>query len=337
MLIRSYKKGDEIEILNLRKLVFGEKDRFKNTLKGWLWEYEGVKQQKPIIVVAEDRGKIIGHYGLIPIILTKGGKDYFCGLAVDLMVHPQYRRQGIFVSLYKEIEIQAKTNGMHGILGFPNQITLPTYTKKLEWNILGELDVFLKTNLKFLTNSIRSKFTGIKSLSQISYIVSDDIKIKKIFNFDEVTLSHTNMELYYTVKREKNYLNWRYIEPFWYSYKCYKIISREITLGYFVLRFFKQKPFYFAILMDIFPFPVVNWPTTQKIFKTIVKMCERTGVAGLITSHPPNWPKTHFAMGIKVPASFNPRPWYVGWKDLSGELRISATQLYLTFGDGDII
>lgn len=337
MLIRSYKKGDEIEILNLRKLVFGEKDRFKNTLKGWLWEYEGVKQQKPIIVVAEDRGKIIGHYGLIPIILTKGGKDYFCGLAVDLMVHPKYRRQGIFVNLYKEVETQAKREGMYGILGFPNQITLPTYTKKLGWEILGKLDVFLKTNFKFIISSIPSRFSGMKSLNQIIYIVTDKIKIKKITSFHDVTLSYTNMRSYYTLKREKNYLNWRYIEPFWYSYNCYKIVSEEDTLGYFVLRFLKKKAFYFAVLMDIFPFPVVNWTITQKIFNTIVEMCEKTGVAGLITSSPPNWQKTPFPMGIRVPRAFDPRPWYVGWKDLSGKLRISGTQLYLTFGDGDII
>lgn len=337
MLIRPYKKGDETGILNLRKVVFGDKDRFKNTLKGWLWEYEGVKKGKPIIVVAEDRGNIIGHYGLLPIILKRGEEEFLCGLAVDLMVHPRYRRQGIFVSLFKEVEKQAKIIRINGILGFPNQITLHAYIKKLGWKILYELDVFLKTNPRFITNAILSKFLDIRSPNQPIYEVTDKIYIKKINSFDDFDLSCDNMKYYYTLKRDKDYLNWRYIEPSWYSYKCYKIISEEDILGYFVLRFFKYIVFYFAVLIDIFPFPVVSWPITQKIFNTIEKICQNTGVAGLIFSNPFKWPMSYFPMGIRVPKSLNPRPWYVGWKDLTQKVKISGNQLYLTFGDGDII
>ena len=63
--IRKYKKNDEIGIMNLDNSLLTHKWNKRN-LKNWYWKYKnGISNS--IIVVAEYKKKIIGHFAVIPI------------------------------------------------------------------------------------------------------------------------------------------------------------------------------------------------------------------------------------------------------------------------------
>ncbi|MFN3533811.1 MAG: GNAT family N-acetyltransferase [Desulfatiglandales bacterium] len=337
MVIRPYKRGDEEGIVRLRRSVFGDMDPYKATIEGWKWEFGEIPSGSPIIVVAEEGGEIVGHYGLLPMTLCHRGKEQPFGLAVDLMVHPLYRRRGLFVNMYREVERKAREEGLAGILGFPNERTLPTYKNRLGWKHLMDLSLFFAANPIFLLSCIRG-YETTPSLPTYGKYKGMEIIFETISRFENAITPLDSGALPYSfLKRDPDYLNWRYIKPRWYSYRCYRILLRKEPLGYFVIRNYQKKGLWFAVLMDIFPFPLIDRETTKRVFKEILAMLKGSNIVGLIFSDSIGFFKKFLDPGIRIPSLLNPRPWHVGWRDLSDGCGPVSEDFYLTFGDGDIL
>ena len=67
----------------------------------------------------------------------------------DSMVHPDYRRRGIFLSLAKECYTLAEKEGARLLYGFPNAQSYPAVVNRLDSIDLGEFPELLKIlNLK---------------------------------------------------------------------------------------------------------------------------------------------------------------------------------------------
>jgi GT2 family glycosyltransferase len=90
--IRPYRSGDEEEITRLFHHVFGK----AMSLEEWRWKYTG-KGGRPRVFVGEAGGRIVCHYGGVPVRMSLLGKD-LTGLAiVDSMAHPYYQGRGLFL------------------------------------------------------------------------------------------------------------------------------------------------------------------------------------------------------------------------------------------------
>jgi hypothetical protein len=66
-----------------------------------------------------------------------GGKETRLAFSCDTMIHPEYRRQGMFSALARELYDHLETEvGINLVWGFPNDQSLPGFTGKLDWRMM---------------------------------------------------------------------------------------------------------------------------------------------------------------------------------------------------------
>jgi GNAT superfamily N-acetyltransferase len=72
----------------------GEGDKLEERF--WKWEFLGVPDGKALIYIVEERGSVVGHFADIPRRFSVNGRVVLGTLSLDLMVHPDFWRKGIF-------------------------------------------------------------------------------------------------------------------------------------------------------------------------------------------------------------------------------------------------
>jgi GNAT superfamily N-acetyltransferase len=95
MKIRLYKKNDEKGLLKLDSLLethpWNRRDK-----KNWHWKYKGSNPfGKSIIVVAEDKKKIIATFSIIPIEYRLNKKLIKGSHSIAMLVHPDWQKKGV--------------------------------------------------------------------------------------------------------------------------------------------------------------------------------------------------------------------------------------------------
>ena len=95
MKIRTYKKGDEIDILKLDSISENHPWNRRNKAN-WIWKYKGPNPfGKSIVVVAEYKKKIIATFAIIPINYSFSGKIIKASHSIAMIVHPKWQKKGI--------------------------------------------------------------------------------------------------------------------------------------------------------------------------------------------------------------------------------------------------
>lgn len=106
--IRGYEEGDEIQLVELIKLVFDTRGRTdpKYTFSDHFnWKYLENPNGIVCIAIAEDNGKIIGCNNVIVRQVKINDTVYLQGDGGDAAVHPNYRNQGIYNKLRKQTDL----------------------------------------------------------------------------------------------------------------------------------------------------------------------------------------------------------------------------------------
>jgi predicted acetyltransferase len=230
---RSYKKGDEIEILNLFEKVFGK----KMVLDFWKWRFVENPFGRGMINLLFDNNLLIGHYAVIPMGVQVKNNLIQAVFAMTTMTHPDYQRQGIFSYLAGETYREAAKRGFKFVYGFPNKNAHYGLVKKLDWKDLGRITFFYKELRKDLLTSI-----------------SQNGNVYEIKNFDNtVDLLWNKIKKNYCVivPRTKDFLNWRFIKNPDTNYKIYSIKDKEKMLGYVVLKLYKRENEEIGHIVDI--------------------------------------------------------------------------------------
>ena len=158
--IRNLEIGDFDElrggIAELFKTCFGE------TLDRPLWEWAYLKNPTgiPIIVVALENGIVIGHYAMIPMPFVQDNLQHVGYLSMTTMVHPDYRKYGLF----QELASVAYSKALPGtfVYGFPNSNSAPGFKKRLEWEIFDKYQIATISS-KTLTDYLGSKAANSSS------------------------------------------------------------------------------------------------------------------------------------------------------------------------------
>jgi hypothetical protein len=135
---RSFLKSDRAAVLSLFKAAFG-KPRDESQ---WAWEYDDYRS-RPIIVVADASGRIVGHYAVLPRALRIDGRAVLAGLVVDVMTHPDYGRRGVFVNSAQKAFSDAEMAGIDMLVGFPNEAAIRGHLKA-GWSDLGHVRVYAR-------------------------------------------------------------------------------------------------------------------------------------------------------------------------------------------------
>jgi predicted N-acetyltransferase YhbS len=97
-----------------------------------------------IVMIAEQDGRLIGHYALWGIPLRLGFELIAGAQSVDTMTHPEYRRRGVLVRLATAAMDIAVRRGIEVVYGFPNEGSLTASVRRLNWHQVGNVQTFMR-------------------------------------------------------------------------------------------------------------------------------------------------------------------------------------------------
>jgi hypothetical protein len=109
----------------------------------WEWAYIKNPSGSPVIATAMDNNELVGHYAVTPMVFMEGGFQQVGYLSMTTMVHPNYRKHGLFVELASAAYLEADEQTF--VYGFPNENSIPGFKKKLHWEIFDEYKIVTVT------------------------------------------------------------------------------------------------------------------------------------------------------------------------------------------------
>jgi GNAT superfamily N-acetyltransferase len=242
--IREYREGDEEEILKLRGLVFGE----SNDRQWWQWMFRQNPSGPAFIVIAETDQEIIGHHAITFMPMKIRDQVTRGSHGVDLMVHPAYRRQGIFRMLGMKINESRKTTNRSISYGIPLKESHQGFVKWFHLQDLCEVPALIKvvdwgTVLKkrYKIPAFAGKLVGYvyeRITSHTSSPKDVETEIDEVASFDERIdkfWEKASKIKEIMVVKDMEYLNWRYVSKPGNKYKILIARNEKEIIGYTVL------------------------------------------------------------------------------------------------------
>ena len=351
--IRDYREGDEDQILSLRQEVFGDLDPVRLKPETWRWQFRDNPAGKPAWALAEDRDRIVGQYALIPTRFSVQGKETLFALSCDTMIHPDYRRQGLFTALARKVYQRIESEGrIAAVWGFPNESSIPGFTQHLDWRLLTVFPLRVAplrplTMLRRLLGLQKEAHNlpiepnwGPVAPLRVDIPGLDMEPINRFgAEYDDLWNRHRAIAPVIQI-RDAAYLNWRYRGIPGFGYRPFAIRSSGRLLGYMVIRTLSLMGHFFGVLTDIFPFPVRDPLTTQHLFRYARNYCKDQG-AEFMTCLLSRAEAAFFKRaGLKtVPPILNPRKWRLGARYAPSDASVLGVpeNWYLTYGDTDIV
>jgi len=264
------REGDEKDlkgILSLRKIVFGEMEKDKLDERFWRWEFMEGPDGKAFIYIVEDGNRVIGHFADIPRRFSVQGEAVLGTLSLDLMVHPDYWRRGIFAAMGRYGAQRVKQENGLFMTAFPIRLETIQGLKKIGWKEVVKLPV--------LVYPIR--FSGIVNrylhFLPLSFLIGGGVRLfyniffqtKKRDEFKEIQIEemqklddpfqhfwHNALSLYPIMGiRDRNYMAWRYFQHPTRTYTVYRAMRRGEMRGFIVLRKVDLLKFKSAVIVDL--------------------------------------------------------------------------------------
>lgn len=239
-IVRKYRPEDKEQSLALMQAVSGHApDR-----AAWDWYIERNPYGANMGWVADDHGKIVGRYGMVPMEMQANGKRMIIAQAVEIMTHPDYRKQGMFPAMATQVFADLPAMGINFAIGFPNDAARPGH-QKFGWKELGWIQASLRpihsgvVGKRYFKNPLAARLSGVGS----------DIALKLLFDWRRPaglgTVTSTVIDRFdgqfddlwrragsrypIALVRDARYLNWRYVDcPYSYTKRLFEIDGRLV-------------------------------------------------------------------------------------------------------------
>lgn len=187
------------------------------------WRYLDNPHGDFLVVVAIENNRVIGNCAASPLEVIENGTVHKAALAMNTMVHPEYRGKGIFVTLGNKLNEIVKMKGYKLIFSFPNFLSNPIYVKNLGRTVIYEIP----TMTLDLNNCKEER-------KDISFVTEDNT-----FSYKYSLEASTTKKIY--VKKNSDYLRWRYASNPSYSYKNFIIKDGYEVKSYLVCKEYEDK------------------------------------------------------------------------------------------------
>lgn len=251
--IREFEDQDIAGILELGKVVFPEAEEGKFDRRFWAWEFMDNPTGQSRIWVAVDRGNdIVGHYAIIPTKLKAGTHELTASIVVDVMIHPNYRRQGMFEQLGRLALEQVGKEGLKYSYGFPVRPEVMPGHLKVGWRQVFSIPVLVRPvridkllkrvlpyePLQAIFAQLFDPLVGIVFRKKRVNLGSS-VEIRNILSFDEPfdELWLRNKDQFPFIQvRDRRFLNWRYFQNPCRKYEVLAAATSRRVLGYIVSR-----------------------------------------------------------------------------------------------------
>lgn len=134
------------QLVQLFNSVFGQ----KMSPESWMWKHlaNPLNGCEPSVIVAVDNGTIVGSRPLMRMNLRYRDAVLPAAVPCDAMVHPKYRRQGIFARMNQLAIEQENVRGTALFYNFPNRISGAGNIKQGWLEVSRLQDLILLTNPK---------------------------------------------------------------------------------------------------------------------------------------------------------------------------------------------
>jgi GNAT superfamily N-acetyltransferase len=352
-ILKEYKDGDEKSINSLLNHVY----KISRDISYWQWEFKG-NPKGFYTILAKDGNSIIGHLASVNREIKVGEEESLASLEVEGVTHPDYQRQGIFVALGQKLLDHLKKENKLLVYGFPNYNALPGHrklgcTEIMTLNILIRPVDFKRISEKTASNGILRFF--LKVGGQIAFNLfyrpkaiplREGVVIKVINEFDSRFDEFWNDEksqYEIILKRDSEYLKWRYSDPPNKDYKIYIAEKEGRILTWMVVRTMDKFGLKNGAIVDI-----LSRPDCKDVMINMLGIIERDFIrekVDLIACSVPKWSGYHKILRksgfISCPKRLNPKEEafiiYPLSSELDREYLSKASNWYITWGDTDVV
>lgn len=349
-----------IELMNL---VFNEQGMEKlNVLSRDYWNWQNCRHPggcSKIWIVEDDKRKIIAQYVNIPVKLSLNGRRADGGITIDLLVDPNYRRQGLFKVLGRSAIDDLEKAGMDFQLAFPRREKVHNgFINRLNWEKIGDLSLLVKPAdvMAMLEKKIRNRqVTKIiawagKALETFSNKISLGRKKNKftfrlIDNLPEKINDLSRIfinEFPISIIRDKAYLEWRYIQKPAGNYKILGIFNGDDLMGIIVLKIKRVFSLDVGFIVDILS--VLDSEVIDSLIKEALKLFskERAGFcASIMTKNNIYYRSLRKNGFFRVPRKISPMKYIldarVDSEKIDKKFFYEINNWFVTIGDWDII
>ncbi|RJP25490.1 MAG: GNAT family N-acetyltransferase [Candidatus Abyssobacteria bacterium SURF_5] len=264
--VRRYKPGDEFQLNELFNKTFQE----ARSLECWRWKFADTSWlREKVIVVKEIDGKIVGQWANTVSRFKVGDEICLFTQPVDNCVDPDYWGKGIITSVYQGAFARYRELNLPVGLGFPNERYYPIIKAAIGGeDLLGLPVLFCRTNWRlavqertkctFLSN-LASSISGFLMRLRLTFkspIRKKNIRVEEVEGFDEefdVLWQSLAPTLAICGVRDKEYLEWRYLQNPMAKFHILKCSDEQMMLGYAVLALEEtQEGHRIGYIMDFF-------------------------------------------------------------------------------------
>jgi GNAT superfamily N-acetyltransferase len=350
--IRFYREGDSNAVADIITAVYGS-DAVPP--KVWQWRHFGWDPQRSATLVAEADGQIVGLRPMELYDFVFRGKQIVGGVFSGVMVHPDYRRRGVFTALVARSENVAWERGAWFVTTMPNHSSYRGFIKR------GYVDpgcrlllvcplhpmALLARHLRAIEPIVKPMASMEASLvSGMARLLSRNGNTPSACRFGE---EHDRLAEAHAVRygglvllRKAHWLRWRFAESPWRKYKVlesrdcsghltgYAITTVEsrngLCVGYVVDLIALERRFCRALIRD-----------------SLLSFAGRGCDVAMAVISAPTLKRDFVASGfIPVPSKMSPKKFYTVVR-LRREYKKCLSPLedisnwYLTFGDWDTI
>ncbi len=259
LILRPYVPGDEEKICALFEQTFGR----PLDIRRWFWLYRDNRLGLMPITVAEEAasGRLVAQYAVKPVGMRIGGRDCVGTFSLDTMVHPEFQNRGLFVNLADRTYRDLADMRIPITYGFPNKNSSHGFFTRLDWCPIGRTVplygkvLSMKGMLKrwITRNRHRAAVPAAKAYKG-SYTTPAGVAIQPIAHFDTRfdTLWGTVSDRFpVAVRRDSEYLNWRYVENPSEEYQRLAIEKDNRLSGYMVLKAQEKFGLRIGFIIDI--------------------------------------------------------------------------------------
>ncbi len=352
---REYQTGDEAGIRNLFHLVFNK----KMSVEHGDWQYTKNPAGESIIYVADSGQDVVGHFALMPVRMKIGDQNCIGGYTLDAMTHPDYKRQGIFPTLAKEIYGRAVERGMHFLYAFENENSYPPVIAKL-----GHHDIYrgipLWARVLSWQNVIEKHLVGSEFVARlagrcaglVTSVFSGTVPKRNTYSIHEVTSFDERFnELWKDCSghgsimaiRDREYLTWRYIQKPEQQYAIFVAEKGEKLTGYIILKCVQELGLYTGFIMDVLTRPEEPQAARELISSALGYFKEKTvDVVGCLMVPGAAYSRLLGKAGfIRVPRRLLPQAMYWTGRQLTfsypSSFLFDYHNWFITWGDHDTL
>lgn len=162
--------------------------------------------------------EIIASYSAFPLKLSYKDLDVESVLSMTTMTDPNHKGRGLFTKLATELYFYLANKGVPVVFGFPNEQSQPIFINKLFWDHVQSIPTYVVT---------KNTLTSLENIN-IGKVIRDD-------GFDLDYSLTQKYDLVY-VKKNKEYLIWRYKKNPINKYRNYTLPESGVVTSYIIIK-----------------------------------------------------------------------------------------------------